>query len=114
MKEENKMKEEGKKEMMENQEKGKVMRFNYDSPHETVFMAEDGCKWVVNTTYADRDSDFKVTVYGWFKEAWSFYGSYEAYIVEVEHNVLRFQCKKKTDGLNYKMAWKEVILKGDQ
>jgi hypothetical protein len=114
MKEENKMKEEGKKEMMENQEKGEVMRFNSYSPFQTTFFDQEGQKWIVQKHRGDRDSDFSVSYYSWHKDHWSLYGLYEAYIVELEGNVLRFQYKQKTEGLYYRMAWKEVILKGDQ
>jgi hypothetical protein len=103
------------KEMENQQEKGgEVMRFNSYSPLQTVFMAEDGCKWVVGNTRGDRDSDFSVSYYSWYKDHWSLYGLYEAYIVEVEGNVLRFQHKQKTEGLYYRMAWKEVILKEEE
>lgn len=95
---------------MENQEekKGEVMKFNYYSPLQTIFFDQEGQKWIVENTGSDRDSDFRVTLY---KEPWGFYASYEAYIVEVEGNVLRFQYREKTSGLDYRMAWKEVILK---
>ncbi len=98
---------------MENQEekKGEVMKFNYYSPLQTTFFDQEGQKWIVENTRGDRDTDFSVSYYSWYKDHWSLYGSYESYIVEVEGNVLRFQHKQKTEGLYYRMAWKEVILK---
>jgi hypothetical protein len=103
------------KEMKNKQEKGeKVIRFNSYSPLETIFMAEDGCKWVVRNTKGDRDSDLIVSYYSWYEDHWTLYGSYEAYIVELEGNVLCFQHKQKTDGLNYTTVWKEVILKEEE
>jgi len=96
---------------MENQEKGEVMKFDYYSPSETILFDQQGQRWIVRKNYGDRDSDLSVCYYSWHKDHWSLYGLYEAYIVELEGNVLRFQYKQKTSGLDYRMAWKEVILK---
>jgi hypothetical protein len=110
-KKERKMKEVRGEIKMENQEKGEVMKFDYYSPSETILFDQEGQRWIVRKTDSDRDADFRVSRYGWYKDHWSFYGSHDAYDVEVEGNVLRFQYKEKTDGLYYRMVWKEVILK---
>jgi len=109
------MKEEGKKEMMENQEeKGKVVEFKHFSCWDKVYTSENGDKYVVSRRRGDEDVDFSISRHSLLQSDWRLYGLYQVYKVEVKENVLRFEHLTKDEKGKRVILWKEVILKGDQ
>jgi hypothetical protein len=115
MKEGNKMKEEGKKEMMENQEeKGKVVEFEHFHRWDKVYTSENGDKYVVTRKGGDEDVDFAIAHHSLLQSGWHLCGLYQVYKVEVKENVLRFEYLTKNEEGKRAILWKEVILKGDQ